>query len=183
MSTTKRISGNYTIQSLNPADQVAINTSQLTINGNLVVLGTTSQIESTNTNIWDNIVVLNAGTTGTPTLNAGLLVDRGTSANVSIQWTESVQKWQITNDGTNFANITTGVPGIANVYADSSPTLSANLYLNGHTIYSNPSAGNVQLSLNTASSGGSGVYVTNTLTTNAELVTKAKAVAYSIVFG
>lgn len=184
MSSTKRISGDYTLQSVNTTDKININSSVVTINGNLVVIGNTTQIETTNTSISDNIITLNANLTATtaPTLNAGITVNRGSSANVTLQWNESVQNWQLTKDGATYANITTtATAGIANVFADSSPALSANLNLNSHTIY-NPT-GNVQLTLTTAGSGGSGVYVTNTQTANAELATKAKAVAYSIVFG
>jgi hypothetical protein len=79
-----------------------------------------------------------------------------------------------------FNNMST-VPSYYRISAVASTKLSANLNLNSHTLY-NPT-GNVQLTLTTASSGGSGVYVTNTQTANAELATKAKAVAYSIVFG
>jgi hypothetical protein len=182
MSSTKRISGDYTLQSVNTTDKININSSVVTINGNLVVIGNTTQIETTNTSISDNIITLNANLTATtaPTLNAGITVNRGSSANVTLQWNESVQNWQLTNNGVTYSNIiTVTTPGI--VYLDSAPTLSANLNLNSHTLYN--STGNVQLTLTTASSGGSGVYVTNTQTANAELATKAKAVAYSIVFG
>jgi len=184
MSTVKRISGDYTIKSVNPADQIYLNTSTVTINGNLIVMGNTTQIDTTTLGVSDNFIILNANlfSSVAPTLNAGITVNRGSSANVALQWNETVRNWQITKDGTTYANITTtATAGIANVFADSAPMLSANLNLNSHTIYN--STGNVQLSLAAAGSGGSGVYVTNTQTSNAELATKSKAVAYSIVFG
>lgn len=184
MSTVKRISGNYTIQSVNTTDKINLNTSTVTINGNLIVMGNTTQIDTTTLGVSDNFIILNANlfSNTAPTLNAGITVNRGSSANVALRWNETVHMWQITNDGSTYANIvTTATTGIANLYADNSPTLSANLNLNNQRIF-NPT-GSVQLYLTTAGSGGSGVYITNTQTSNAELATKAKAVAYSIVFG
>ena len=184
MSTVKRISGDYKIQSVNSTDQIYLNTSTVTINGNLIVMGNTTQIDTTTLGVSDNFIILNANllSNTAPTLNAGITVNRGSGANVALRWNETVQMWQITNNGATYANITTtATAGIANLYADSAPTLSANLNLNSNTIY-NPT-GSVQLTLTTAGSGGSGLYVTNTLSSNAELATKAKAVAYSIVFG
>ena len=183
MSVTKRVSGNYTISSVNAADQIFINTSTVTIDGNLVVLGNTINVDTVTVNLGDNIISLNTNlaATAAPTLNAGLQVNRGSSANVWMIWNETVKRWQITNDGSTYGNLATNLNTISNVYADPAPTLSANLNLNGHTLYS--TTGSVQISASVAGSGGSGVYVTNTQTTGAELVTKAKAVAYSIVFG
>jgi len=180
MSTTKRISGNYTIQTLNPGDQINLQ-STVVINGNLVVTGNSQSIVSTDSAITDHTITLNNGVTTPNPLGANIIVDRGNAANVSIAWNESLSAWQASNDGSTYKYIQLGNSPSANLYSDSAPTLSANLNLNGHTVYS--AAGSVQIFANTAGSGGSGVYVTNTVTTNAELVTKAKAVAYSIVFG
>ena len=171
MSLTKRISGDYTIQSIDASDKININTSLVTINGNLVVTGATAAIETTNTNIWDNIVTLNAGTSpGTPpTLDAGLLVDRGTQANVSIIWSEANKKWQTTNDGTTYGNILlAGIP-------------TGNINITGVALYD--TANVVTAYTGTVSGGGSGVYVDNGSATQQELVTKSKALAFSIIFG
>jgi hypothetical protein len=183
MSTTKRISGDYTIQTLNSGDKINLQ-STVVINGNLFVTGNSQSITSNNTSISDHVIILNDGLSpgyGPNPLGANIIVDRGAQANVSIAWNENLQAWQATNDGATYKYIQLGLTPVANLYADPTPTLSANLNLNGHTIFS--PTGSVQIFANTASSGGSGVYVTNTVTTNAELVTKAKAVAYSIVFG
>lgn len=183
MSTTKRISGNYTIQTLNPGDQINLQ-STVVINGNLVVTGNSQTIASNNTSISDHIIILNDGLSpgfGPNPLGANIIVDRGALANVSIAWNESLQAWQASNDGVTYKYILLGTGTTANLYNDPAPTLSANLNLNGHTIYS--PAGSVQLFANTAQSGGSGLYVTNTQATGAELVTKSKAVAFSIIFG
>jgi hypothetical protein len=183
MSTTKRISGNYNIQSVNPTDNINITTSLVTINGNLVVTGNSQSIVSTDSAITDSTITLNNGITVPNPNGANIIVDRGSSPNVSMRWNETVTAWQLTDNGSTYANIATVGSSLANVYGDSSPTLGGNLFLNGHTIYSGPTKGNVQIFANVANSGGSGVYVTNDVTTGGELVTKSKAIAFSIIFG
>ena len=178
MSTTKRISGNYTIQTLNPNDQINLQANAVIINGNLFVTGNSQTVSTTNSAISDNLITLNHGLSNSAPpnpLGAAIEVDRGTQANVQMQ------AWQASNDGVTYKYILLGTGTTANLYNDPAPTLSANLNLNGHTIYSPD--GSVQLFANTAQSGGSGLYVTNTQATGAELVTKSKAVAFSIIFG
>jgi hypothetical protein len=183
MSSTKKISGDYTIQTLNNGDKINLNSSMVVVNGNLFVTGDSQTVVSTDTAINDHVIILNHGVTTANPLGANIIVDRGSSAggNVSIAWDEGKSAWVGTNDGINYKYVQLGDGQTANLYSDSAPTLSANLNLNGHTIF-NPT-GEVQLYANTAASGGSGLYVTNTITTNAELVTKSKAVAFSIIFG
>jgi len=178
MSTTKRIFGNYTIETIG---------GNVAINGNLLVTGNTTTVNSTNTTVADNIITLNKGETGSgvSALNAGIEIDRGLLSNVQIRWNETTQHWQATEDGTTWKYILQSnvAGGMASLSDDPKPKLGGNLNITGNTIFTDSTKGNVQIFANTASSGGSGVYVTNTVTTNAELVTKAKAVAYSIVFG
>lgn len=187
MSTTKRIIGNYTLTNKETTGaNVIISTGTLFIDGNLQIGGNSQSISHTNTDITDNIIVLNKGETSAGVSSpgySGIAIDRGTQSSVQLRWNENVKNWQITLDGTTYSNIASTGSSLANVYGDSSPTLGGNLYLNSHTIYSGPTKGNVQIFANTASSGGSGVYVTNDSTASAELVTKAKAVAFSIIFG
>jgi hypothetical protein len=61
----------------------------ITIQGNLIVTGETTSVNSNEVNIGDNIIKLNADETGTPSQNAGFEVERGTSANVSFIWNEA----------------------------------------------------------------------------------------------
>jgi len=79
-----------------------------TISGNLTVTGTATSIETTTLSTSDNIMVLNKDVTGTPSENAGLEIERGTSDNVAIRWNESTDKWQLTNDGSSYSDISTG---------------------------------------------------------------------------
>jgi len=187
MSVTKRVSGSYTISSTNAGgtDQFNItNFATVTIGGNLIVLGNTVTVDTVNVSLGDQFITLNGNLpmSSAPTLNAGLTVNRGTSANVWMIWNESVRRWQISNDGTTYANITTSATaGIANVYADPSPTLSANLNLLGQQIYDSTTS--VSIYTNTPSGGGSGVFVNNPAGSAQELVTKSKALAFGIIFG
>lgn len=81
--------------------------TNLQLTGNLVVQG---DITYTNTEIYlvaDNIITLNAAIdqAGSPISDAGIEVDRGSSANVKILWNETSDKWTLTNDGTNYIEI------------------------------------------------------------------------------
>ena len=64
----------------------------LTIGGNLTVSGTTTTVNSTNTTISDKLIELATGTTGSPTGDAGLVIERGSSDNIFIGWDESEDK-------------------------------------------------------------------------------------------
>ena len=77
----------------------------VTISGNLTVSGTTVSVNVESVTIADNILILNSNATGAPTENAGIEVERGSSTNVSIRWNESTDKWQFTNDGTTFLDL------------------------------------------------------------------------------
>lgn len=63
------------------------------ITGDLTVNGTTTSVNSTTVNIGDNIIVLNSGETGTPSADAGIEVERGTSTNHRLIWQESSDTW------------------------------------------------------------------------------------------
>jgi hypothetical protein len=82
-------------------------TGDVTVGGNLTVNGTTTTLNTETLAIEDNIVVLNSNVTGSPATNAGIEVERGTSANVSVRWNETSDKWEITEDGSTFYDIAT----------------------------------------------------------------------------
>ena len=178
MSVTKRILGDYSIQPIG---------GTVFINGNLIVTGNSQAIVSTDSAITDNLITLNHGVTTANPAGAAIEVDRGvTGANVQIRWNETTAKWQLSNDGVTYYNILSGIgtsAGLTSVSGDSAPALGGNLNITGYTLYTNSTKGSVVIYANAAGSGGSGIYVNNTQTNNAELVTKSKAVAYSIVFG
>jgi hypothetical protein len=85
-------------------DDVTI-TNNLTVGGNLNVTGTINSVNTTQVNIVDNKINLNTDFTGTPTVDAGIRVERGTSADVEVLWNETNDQWTLTNDGTNYHEI------------------------------------------------------------------------------
>lgn len=224
MSIVKNVSGPYVINTINHNDPIILDSNVVIINGNLSVRGNSTTISSTNTAIYDNLIELNAGATGVPTLDAGIQVDRGLGtvggqANVQVRWRESEKVWQLTNDGFFYSNISVwNGPGdggtgynIQRVSDDKTPGLGGNLYTNGFSITANSSIylapltigavldGNlvvkkyqtpptitpnyVTLQASNVATGGTGLYVTNDEgIANQELITKARAVVYSIIF-
>ena len=101
----------------------------VTITGNLTVNGTTTSVNSNEVNIGDNIIKLNSDETGTPSQNAGIEIERGTSTNVAFRWNETSDVWQFTNDGTTYNNL-----GTADIVNDTTPQLGGNLDTNSKTI-------------------------------------------------
>ena len=63
--------------------------ANLTLSGALTVNGTTSTVSSTNTTISDALIELGNGTSGSPSNDAGFVIERGSSDNVFIGWDES----------------------------------------------------------------------------------------------
>ena len=81
--------------------------NDLIVSGNLTVSGTTTTVNTAEILLEDNIITLNSGEAGTPSANAGIEIERGTSANAVLRWNETTDKWQTTNDGTNYYDIIT----------------------------------------------------------------------------
>ena len=79
--------------------------NNIVISGDLTVNGTTTTINTQNLDVADNIIKVNSNVTGTPTLNAGIEVERGTSTNVLSRWNEGTDRWEFTNDGSTYYNI------------------------------------------------------------------------------
>jgi hypothetical protein len=190
MSTFKRISGDYTIQSVNPSDKVLISSGNVIIEGNLWISGNTQSYSSTDTMINDHVITLNAGVTTPNPYGAAIVVSRGTGgqANAAITWNETMGAWQVSEvvNGSyytaNIATTTTTDTLISHLSQDPSPTLSANLNIYNKSIYSNVNG--VQVWSTTApGGGGTGLTVTNSQYGNVELMNKTKSIVYSIIFG
>jgi hypothetical protein len=196
---------------VNPAADITLATRTVFIDGNLTVGGNTTTVTKVEMEVSDNTITLNKGGGGAGGVVlgvAGIEVDRkdGTGsglANVSIRWNETFDKWQITNDGTTYGNITTssGAAAVA-IIDDSAPQLGGNLDVLARTIFSSNTA-QVIIDSNLAikntntvpsaiagynviytqapNSGGSGLFVTNTTNTNRELASTRKAIVYSMV--
>ena len=83
----------------------------ITIQGNLIVTGTTTSVNSNEVNIGDAIIKLNADEVGTPSQNAGFEVQRGTSSNVSFIWDESADRFSTVDQPFHIGNVPTVTPG------------------------------------------------------------------------
>jgi len=71
-----------------------VTVNDLTVDGDLTVSGTTTTVNTETINLADNIITLNSNETGTPSQNAGIEVERGTSTNKTFQWNESNDRWE-----------------------------------------------------------------------------------------
>ena len=82
-------------------------TGSLVVQQNLTISGTVTYANTQTLLIGDNILTLNADLPidVAPSENAGMEINRGSSSNVSLLWNEGIDKWQFTNDGTNYYNI------------------------------------------------------------------------------
>ena len=91
-----------------------------TFNGNVTISGTQTIVNSQITSLADSLIELNRDASGSPSEDAGLQVNRGSSADVNLIWDESEGYWSFTNDGsTNFKIATETddlVEGSTNLY-------------------------------------------------------------------
>ena len=65
----------------------------LTVAGNMTVTGTTTTLSSTNTVVSDKLYELANGTSGTPSGDAGIVIERGSSDNAIIGFDESADEF------------------------------------------------------------------------------------------
>lgn len=79
--------------------------SDVVISGDLTVNGTTTTVNTETINLADNIILLNSNETGTPSQNAGIEVERGTSLNVQFRFNESSDTWELTEDGSTYYGV------------------------------------------------------------------------------
>jgi hypothetical protein len=206
MAVVKSLNSGYTITNkISPLANITLATHTVFVQGNLVVGGNATSVTKTDMNITDNIIVLNKGEAGTGVtlITSGLEVDRGSAANVRLVWNETNQKWSLTNDGINYANILTSTgSGTIAVVDDLAPQLGGDLDTLNRFIFSSNTAyvrfadnvainvtsivptaltANTVVSAQTPDLGQSGLYTTTVTYGNNELITKRKAVWYSLI--
>ena len=87
--------------------------ADVVVSGNLTVSGTQTIVNTTSLSIADNLMVLNSDASGSPTEDAGLQVNRGSSADVFFKYNETTDRWQFTNDGSTYVNLPTGTDDVA----------------------------------------------------------------------
>jgi hypothetical protein len=182
---------------INASANITLQSSTVYIDGDLQVGGNSTAVSKTDLEVTDNLITLNKGESGAGiTLGtAGIEVDRGSEATVTVRYNETVDKWQVTNDGVTYANVHT-------VSADENPALGSNLDVDTFSILSEstdyvkfdsnlavrhtsaaPSAvaDHSVIYAQTPGNGQSGVYVTNTSDAGRQVSTVRNAIVYSLV--
>ena len=81
--------------------------------GNVTISGTQTIVNSTITSLADSVLELNRDASGTPSEDAGLQVNRGSSADVQLIWDESEDAWRFTNNGSTYFDIATSTDELA----------------------------------------------------------------------
>lgn len=180
---SSNISGHVLGSALQRWDLTASNgdfSHNVTIGGNLTVSGTTTYIDTTNLNVGDNIVTLNADLTGAtaPTENAGLEINRGSSANVSFIWNETTDAWNLGNTTVTGAVTattinTTGFQGNATALNPTSNTISFGNNTGRWVITANSVAANSLNISGTSSSGNTTItgFANVSISVNSALLT------------
>ena len=216
MASYDRITGDYNLETLidnsgSANFNITVNDGrgQVRINGNLVVTGVFTRVETIQTVLYDNFLTLNGDAQGLwPYEDAGIEVARGFLPNVSLTWNEQIDWWQFTNDGFTYWIM------LRFIKDDPDPHLGGHLYTDCYEIRSewpcniiltpgwNGAEANAAVQINhvdtpsanipyiegatvlygmDVSHGGSGLYITDKLERSEELITKRKALVYSLV--
>lgn len=96
------------------SDQYKISSPLIIIDGNLTVTGSTTSVETVNSVINDNIIVLNQNEVGVGITagTAGIEIERGSLTNASLVFNESTDAWEV-KIGSSLANIQGAEPNNA----------------------------------------------------------------------
>jgi len=131
-------------------------------NGNLTVNGTQTVLNTETLTVDDNLIVLNNNETGTPSADAGIEIERGTSTNVKLQWDESADVWQQTRDGSAWYTLPIESEIKAFFSAADAGGDGSFAYSNGVFTYTGPSAAETRahLSAGTGMTFSSGAFAT-----------------------
>src|SRR6056300_380917 len=94
-------------------DTSATFSGNVVVSGNLTVNGTTTTVATANTTVSDSLIEYGNGTTGSPSNDAGIVIERGDSNNAFIGFDESEDKFRVgtgtfTGASTGNLTITTG---------------------------------------------------------------------------
>jgi hypothetical protein len=210
MPTSKRIDGDYNITTLNPADNVTVQTHTLEVRGNLDVTGNLTYINVEELNIRDPFIVLNSSNTGSYESNSGILTHKTATDFAGLRYNNNTSQWEISS-----STSASGETGTWNTLATGNVVMGAagsntqiqfntggsfdavsnfsfektqqKLTLQGHQIFGNignaPAAVANSLALyhRQESSGGTGLWYRTTISGD-ELVSRRKAIVFSIIF-
>ena len=88
---TVNATGVHIGQAVGTTDDVTFN--DVTVSGNLAISGTQTTVSTATLAVTDAIITIAKDQTGTPSVDAGLEVERGDSANALFFWDESADRW------------------------------------------------------------------------------------------
>ena len=88
---TVNATGVHIGQSVGTTDDVTFN--DVNVSGNLTISGTETTVSTATLSVTDAIITVAKDQTGTPSVDAGLEVERGDSANALFFWDESADRW------------------------------------------------------------------------------------------
>ena len=125
--------GDYTITVQDGGEirlDAGINSGQVVVAGDLVVLGDTTTVESTITTVNDNIIVLNDGEQGNGISldQSGIEIDRGTKVNARLVFDENVA-WSSPSAGSGAWNFVDANGTLLGIETGQITTNAGNLYL------------------------------------------------------
>ena len=209
MTSYKRIDGDYYIQTIDPPTQKVYIDTDTTVSGNLTVQGNLTYINVDELNVKDPFILVNSSNTGTYSSNSGLLTHRTASNFAGLRYNNTSAQWELssstdttglTGSWTPIATGITVVPGGSNTavqfnnggtfggnagltfdYATSRLTLTGTAALAYQSAPPTTVANAATMVANTAGSGGTGIYFTNGSNQD-ELISKSKAIVFSIIF-
>lgn len=146
MTTKKRVCGNYEIETLcggelllNPDADQPTGSGTVRVDGDLVITGTYTSVNSQDLSVTDNVITINDGETGagvSAPWGAGIKVDRGTEAATYLRYNDILDRWEGTDDGTTWYPLNPGFTSTFELVQDLTPQLGGDLDVNGFTISS-----------------------------------------------
>ena len=200
MTTYRTVSGDFTLTCDSGNGIFTVNAANTIFNGNLTYTGNVTTV--------DDFIVVAANNTGTIT-DMGLLGQTGPSSFAGLRFDTTANAWQVSpnvyGNGapiSAYANIATGNASVAGSNTEiqfndnSSFGASANLSfdkatnkftIQGHEVLGNigatptPTANSVTVYNKAVGAGGTGLYVVSS-SVDDELVSKSKAIVFSIIF-
>jgi hypothetical protein len=208
MTTYKRIDGDYYIQTVEPPIQKVYIDTDTTVSGNLTVQGNLTYINVTELNVRDPFILLNSSNTGAYAANSGVLTHITSTDFAGIRYNTNTSQWELSNNTSTSGETGTWNPiasgnvtpaGLdtqiifnqAGAYAGNSnftfDYTNAKVTIQGHEVFGNigtaPAAvaNAVAVYHNAEGSGGTGLYI-KSIATQDELVSKSKAIVFSIIF-
>lgn len=207
MATIKTTSSDYTINVGPYSSNSASYIGTMTVNGNLTVTGNVTTISTTDLKVNDPFITVAANNNGA-VQQMGMVAQKTTTTFAGLRFNTITNEWEISSSvsangspiSSYSAIATTGTSaggpnsavqfnsggsfaGNASLtYTDSSSRLN----VSGHISYANTAtpgavANAVALYSNAMGSGGTGLYFVNGSTAD-ELVSKSKAIVFSIIF-